>query len=247
MDLARELGTLEPVNRTSPLPGFEYVRGYGVFALPFDSGHVLALRVFPENDFAPYRTIWHRTPEGKWSIYVDGPRIDTACPRYYSMAAERNSLARISLTWTGDMELSVEMDSPKLHWNISMATSPLVTMMNAVSTAIPEPLWRKPLMLRTFERIGGALFGLGKVTLSGKAPNGHFSILMPRLMFPIVSAAAHLDGLNLGKTTQSDNNPTIGALRLPSRGIFAIGQGYFKTPDQEEYRRTVAELRSTVP
>ncbi len=49
-------------------------------------GHVLALRVFPENDFAPYRSIWHRTPDGTWSIYVDGPRVDTACPRYFGAA-----------------------------------------------------------------------------------------------------------------------------------------------------------------
>jgi len=37
-----------------PWLGYEYVRGWGVFALPFNSGHVLALRVFPENDFSPY-------------------------------------------------------------------------------------------------------------------------------------------------------------------------------------------------
>jgi hypothetical protein len=32
---------------------------------------VLALRVFPDNDFAPYRTIWHRDPGGRWAIYAD--------------------------------------------------------------------------------------------------------------------------------------------------------------------------------
>ena len=57
--------------------------------LPFDSGHYLALRVFPENDFSPYKTVWHRDPEGQWSIFVDGPRFDTACPRYYGPACTR--------------------------------------------------------------------------------------------------------------------------------------------------------------
>ena len=41
----------------APWPDHEYVRGWGVFGLPFDSGHVLALRVFPDNSFAPYRTV----------------------------------------------------------------------------------------------------------------------------------------------------------------------------------------------
>jgi len=245
MDLARKLEAVKPLVRSSPLPGFEYVRGYGVFALPFDSGHVLTLRVFPENDFAPYRTIWHRSPEGVWAIYVDGPRIDTACPRYYGAAARHISRARISLKWTGSMDLSIEMDTPRLQWKISMTTTALVKVMNAISAAIPERLWRTPLMLQAFERLGGTLFDLGEVTMSGKAPNGHFSILMPRQMFPIVSAEARLDGQDLGRPTRSPDNPTIGTLRLPARAIFAIGGGYFKIQDPDEYRRTVAELHST--
>ncbi|HUZ56448.1 MAG TPA: hypothetical protein VMU94_28480 [Streptosporangiaceae bacterium] len=56
--------------------------------MPFDTGHVLALCVFPENDFSPYRTVWHRDPGGRWSIYVDGPRLDTGCPRYYGPACQ---------------------------------------------------------------------------------------------------------------------------------------------------------------
>ena len=68
MDLAKELGGIQPGAQPSPIRGYGCLRGYGVVALPFDSGHALTLRVFPENDFAPYRTVWHRTPEGVWSI-----------------------------------------------------------------------------------------------------------------------------------------------------------------------------------
>ncbi len=64
MELSKELQAIKPLTQKSPLASFEYVRGFGVFGLPFDSGHVLALRVFPENSFAPYMTVWHRTPEG---------------------------------------------------------------------------------------------------------------------------------------------------------------------------------------
>jgi hypothetical protein len=35
----------------------EYVNGWGIFALPFESGDVLALRVFPQNDFSPIRML----------------------------------------------------------------------------------------------------------------------------------------------------------------------------------------------
>lgn len=61
----------------------ELFRGYGVMALPFDSGHVLGLRVMPRNDYAPFESIWHRTPGGRWSMYVDGPHHEVFCPRLF--------------------------------------------------------------------------------------------------------------------------------------------------------------------
>ncbi|SRR5712692_310799 len=74
VSLSAQLPDLPVVRGHAPWPGHEYVKGWGVFGLPFDSGHVLALHVFPENDFSPYRTVWHRDPGGRWSIHVDGPR-----------------------------------------------------------------------------------------------------------------------------------------------------------------------------
>lgn len=71
--LSAQLSDLPAVRGNAPWPHHEYVRGWGVFGLPFGSGHVLALRVFPENDFSPYRAVWHRDPGGRWPIYVDGP------------------------------------------------------------------------------------------------------------------------------------------------------------------------------
>ena len=73
-DLAATLADLPERRGTAPWPDHEYVKGWGVMGLPLDSGHYLALRVFPENDFSPYKTLWHRDPDGRWSIHVDGAR-----------------------------------------------------------------------------------------------------------------------------------------------------------------------------
>lgn len=243
-DLASRLQAIRPGHDPSPLRGFEYVRGFGIFAHPFDSGHVLALRVFPQNDFAPYRTVWHRTPDGTWSIFVDGPRIDTACPRYYGAAVSAYTHAGIALTWTGPMTLSIQMDAPELTWQVTMSEGPLVRVVNAISGAIPERVWRAPATLRSFERLGGWLLDLGDVTLSGRTPSGHFGILMPRRMFPIASSSARFDGADLGRGVRVADNPTIGALRLPARPIFAVGGAYFEIRDRDEYERTINELRA---
>lgn len=242
MNLASKLQAIEPQTRASPLQGFEYVRGYGVHSLPFDSGHVLALRVLPENDFAPYISIWHRTPDGLWSIFISGPRLDTACPRYFGAAAHHVQFSNIILTWTGPRDLLIEMDSPKLVWSVSMKTTKLIRVMNVMSARMPERLWRSSTMLRAMERIAGALFNLGDMTLSGILPNGHFGILMPKRMFFIESATANLDGEDLGEPTRIEENPSIGDLKLPARPIFAIGKGYFEIQDPIEYQRTIEEI-----
>ncbi len=127
--------------------------GLGVFGLPFDSGHILALRVFPENDFSPYRTIWHRDPDGRWAIYVDGPRLDTACPRYYGAACEYTGYAHIDLTWTGPATLRVTMDIPSLEWTLTASSTRLLDMLNAVSNALPRASWRPRSFVRAREAL----------------------------------------------------------------------------------------------
>lgn len=81
MSLARELTGLEAGIRTSPWPDHEHVRGYAVMMLPFSSGHLLGLRVFPQTDFGPYASVWHRDPAGAWSIYNDGRSLGGNGPR----------------------------------------------------------------------------------------------------------------------------------------------------------------------
>jgi hypothetical protein len=228
VELSKELQAIEPLTQESPLPGFEYVRGFGVFGLPFDSGHVLALRVFPENNFAPYMTVWHRTPGGAWSIFVDGSCLDTACPRYYGAAARHVQFSKITLQWTAAMALSISVDEPQLEWHVSMATPPLFKVMNAISPRLPEPLWRAPTTLRAFEWLGKTLFDLGDITLTGTAPNGHYTVLMPQRMFLITRARARLNGHDLGRPIRSAENPAIGAVNLPARPVFAVGRAYFK-------------------
>ena len=93
--------------------------------------------MFPQGSFGPYRTVWHRTPDGRWSIHADGPRPDTSCPRYYRPACEQTGFARIHLTWTDPATLHVTMDSPALDQTPTAHSTPLLTAMNAASSALP--------------------------------------------------------------------------------------------------------------
>ena len=241
LDLASRLRDLPARRGSPPWPGHEYVKGWGVMALPFDSGHVLALRVFPENDFAPYRTIWHRDPEGHWSIFVDGPRLDTACPRYYGAACVNVEHARIGIEWLGPPALQVTMDAPHLEWTMTVTQSPVLRVINVISPRLPKWTWRSARLVRAREFLACRILDMGDIRLAGTMPSGHVGTLMPERMYLIDETSAVLDGNNLGQATRVSPNPRIGQLPLPARGVLAIGGAAWAILDQYEYERTRAE------
>src|ERR1700742_2799472 len=127
VDLRALLAGLPPDWGQASRAGKEYVNGWGVFALPFATGHVLALRVFPHNDFGPYVSVWHRDPHGRWSIYVDGARLDTTCPRYFGPAAAFTSLTTITVFWTVREFLRFEIIPPAPDWAFTAHSTRLLS------------------------------------------------------------------------------------------------------------------------
>lgn len=237
---------IEPAMGEAPWPGHEYVRGWGVFGLPFDTGHVLALRVFPQGSFGPYRTLWHRDPEGHWSIHADATHVALACPRYYGSACQYAGPARIDLRWTGPRTLRVRMDQPALEWTLSTARSALLGMLNPVSAALPVSSWRPPSLVRARELLAQAL-GMGRLQLSGVMPSGHAGLLMPQRMYLVHRSSATLDGVDLGRPTRLPDNPVLGGVPLPARGVLAIGQAMWTVEDPAEFARARARASNEAP
>jgi hypothetical protein len=246
LNLASRLSNLPERRGAAPWPHHEYVKGWGVMGLPFDSGHVLALRVFPENDFGAYKSLWHRDSEGHWSIHVDGPRLDTACPRYYGAACTQTGFARLALTWTGPATLQVIVDEPALKWTLTASSTTYLDWLNAVSTAMPTATWRPRALLHAREGMARML-GVGEIELSGVMPSGHTGTLMPKQMYFIDDSHAELGGVELGHPTHLKQCPTIGGVPLPARGMLAIGEAVWEILDPVEYEQTCSETSVIAP
>jgi hypothetical protein len=244
-DLSATLDHLPERRGTAPWPDHEYVKGWGVMGLPLDSGHYLALRVFPENDFAPYKTLWHRDPDGRWSIHVDGPRLDTACPRYYGAACAHVGHAGIDLTWTAPMTLRVAVDEIRLDWTLTATDTPLLRALNAMSARLPTWTWRPRSLLRAREVLARRVLGMGDIQLRGQMPSGHVGTLMPHRMYLIEAGIATLDGVDIGRPAHVSPTPGIGGFPMPARGVLAIGQAAWPILDTDEYLRTRAETLTT--
>jgi hypothetical protein len=54
-------------------------------------------------------------------------------------------------------------------------------------------------------------------------PSGHVGALMPQRMYFIDPSTATLEGMDLGRPTRCEPNPTIGGVPLPARGTAAAG------------------------
>jgi hypothetical protein len=243
--LATRLGSLAEEVGDAPWAGYEFVRGWGVFGMPFDSGHVLALRVFPQNSFTPYRTVWHRDPAGRWSILVDAATPDVACPRYFAAACDHVGYARIAVSWPGPRTVRVSVDEPELEWTMTVRRAPLPAVLNALSGMLPLASWR----LRSFVRMRqgvARMLGMGRLELSGETPSGHDGLLMPRRMYLVDRARATLGGVDLGRPVRLAGNPVIGGVPVSARGVLAVGQAVWRIKDQDEFDRARARARDAL-
>jgi len=83
--------------------------------------------------------------------------------------------------------------------------------------------------------------GIGRLQMTGMMPSGHTGRLMPKQMRLVDQAHATLDGVELGRPVQLRDNPRIGDVALPARGVPAIDQGVWEVLDQVEYELTRSE------
>lgn len=243
MNLAAKARSIEPRRGHSPWDDHEFGRGYAVLTLPFDSGHLLGLRVFPQNDFAPYVSVWHRPPDRTWAIYVDGPSLDTACPRYWEPATRTVGFASIDVRWTGPTDLRVAMDEPHLEWTLSMGAPPLLRLANTVNSRLPLWTWKRPSLLRLREWMARYYLDYGDIALAFTTASGHETVLVARENYVIHASMAHLDGDDLGEPVTLEETPTVGEVPLPTAPSFVLGEAHAKIVDRTEYRRTKERAR----
>jgi hypothetical protein len=216
----------------------ERFAGWGVMGLPFQSGHLLALRRFSASSVGPgYRSVWHRDPHGRWMFFQD-VAPDVACTRYFGAAVDQVVQAAIDIDWPAPNELSVTVagGGHRLYWRMSLTSSNATRLMNFLGPVLPDAWWRSQRFLAVMSRLIPPMLHTGKLRLSGVTPNGQRFAVNPSLAWLIAGAAATLDGSDLGGIGPAPTQGKLGDFRVPQRGIFAIGRAFFD-PVVEDNRR----------
>ncbi len=209
----------------------ERFTGYGVMGLPFASGHYLAFRDMVASSIGPpYRAIWHRDPEGRWTMHTTGP-AELTCPRYFGSVTATAPASSISVSWPDDHTLEVSLDAD-LTWRIELRATSATRAMTGMGGMLPEAGWNSNAVLRSMEPMARTVLRTGRIRLRGTTPNGPRFKMAPLRIWRIVAATASYRGEDLGEPAPLAQQTHLGDVWLPQRGVFFVGRARF-TPVEE--------------
>lgn len=203
--------------------------GYGVIGLPFQSGHVLALRCFSSSSLGPsYTSVWHREPSGRWTFYST-VAPDCSCARYFGGQIYRNVVTPIHVTWTTPSALRVDVGA-EVMWQITLRASTMTRLLSVVASLTPERAYRMPALHRGMALVVDAAFGADRIKLTGRTPNGHRFVMRPRKLWLVETSTALVSGRPVGLQGALEEQAALGDLLIPQQGLFAIASIGFERP-----------------
>ena len=209
----------------------ERFNGYGIMGLPFRSGHVLALRRFVASSVGPgYTALWHRAPSGAWTFYAD-VAPGQSCARYFGSQVARAVQTPITIHWSEPDRFQFAVPAEKLACEALLRSSAAAGLMNLMGGLLPDAAWRDPSVMGAMAPLAGALLGVGRVGLQGRAPNGQRFVANPRRLWMISQARAANALEEFGPIGPVEPQARLGDFWVPQRGVFALGRAFFEPFD----------------
>jgi hypothetical protein len=206
----------------------ERFTGYGVMGMPFTTGHYLALRDMVATSVGPaYRALWHRDPDGRWTIHTTGA-FEWSCPRYFGSATTNIRVPAIDVSWRDDTTLDVTLGET-VSWRIELGATSATRMMSSMGGALPEAAWNSGAVLAAMGPMARTLRS-GRMSLQGATPNGNRFRSAPVKVWRVVGGAASYRDDDLGAAAPLDVQTRLGDFWLPQRGIFFVGRARFTPP-----------------
>ncbi|MDQ0826941.1 hypothetical protein QFZ60_003114 [Arthrobacter sp. B2I5] len=202
----------------------EHFAGYAVLGLPFTSGHYLAFRDFPVSSVGPgYRSVWHRTPAGEWTIYAN-TAPEFSCARYFGAAVHHPVETDVDIQWNGPFTALITVPGV-VDWRLELGTSAATSMLTAMAVRMPETLWRSEPVLRAMGAFAGPLLNAGRMKVSGVVPNGQTFQAQPRQLWLVTDSQATILGEDAGRPGALEVQDHLADFWLPQRGLFGAQVG----------------------
>jgi hypothetical protein len=196
----------------------DHFYGYGVMGLPFASGHVLAMRKMHSSDGPKYQSVWHRSPDGAWTMWSD-VAPSQSCPRYWGNDLQQAIQASIDISWPGPSRMTVKVDDGReLDWEVQLGSTLVTRPLSAMGRFTPTALWRRRAVLSAMGAVAGPMLGAGRMALQGNASNGQRFRVNPELVWLVTGGRAALNGTDLGAFGPLPGGCRSGTSSFPNAG-----------------------------
>jgi hypothetical protein len=207
----------------------ERFTGYGVMGMPFASGHYLALRDMVATSIGPaYRSVWHRDPQGRWTILTSGAPAQS-CPRYFDSVTGAAQVPSVDVSWPDEHTLEVSVGD-ELQWRIHLGPTAATRMMTGMGALLPEAGWNSDVVLAGMGPMARTVLHTGRIRLRGTTPNGQHFKAAPLKIWRVTGSTASYRGEDLGEPSPLDEQTRLGDFWLPQRGVFFVGRARFTPP-----------------
>jgi hypothetical protein len=227
------IATINNIERNGKLPKGteERFNGFGIMGITFDSGHILALRRFPQSSVGDaYTSVWHRTPYGYWTFYAD-IKPEHSCSRFFGRDINRTVISPISIEVSDSNKMCIQIKEHRLNWEFNIESNLKTKLMNAISLFIPEFMWRSKVFLSILGKVASLTFKLGNINLYGIAPNGQSFIANPYRLWEVKNTKATINSISLGSVKELKPQAMLGDFKIPQQPLFVLGKAYFTKGD----------------
>jgi hypothetical protein len=172
-----------------------------------------------------YRSVWHRTPGGEWTIYANAAP-EFSCARYFGSAVHHTVETDVDIEWSGPFTALITVPGV-MDWRLQLGTSAATSMLTAMAMRMPERLWRNEFVLRAMGAFAGPLLNAGtsgfrnvssgcrfpstaraqqrhvpgissRMKVSGVVPNGQTFQAQPRQLWLVTDSQATILGKDAG-------------------------------------------------
>ena len=201
----------------------ERLAGYGLMAIAFETGDIIAVRRFTASSIGPpWISIWHRDAQSRWTIHTN---IEPArsCPRYFGPALHDVRVDDLEIGWRSAWEITFAARRARLYLAVRLDATPLTRALGAASRAAPDRLWRRESVTPLIGLLAGRALRAGVIDLAGRTPSGHGYLMRPARVWQVRAAACVMNGCDLGGIISPEEQPRVGEFLLPARPLFAAG------------------------
>jgi hypothetical protein len=129
------------------------------------------------------------------------------------------------LHWLGPSQLTVVVPNA-ITWELTFGESAASRLMNRLVSWMPESWGQNRTLLRAMGASAGWLFDAGRMSLTGRTPNGNEFVANPGRMWLVESSRAVVRGEDIGEPGPLREQARLRDVWIPQRGMFAVTRAF---------------------